>query len=84
MNDEKITDLVIRISSELASLNANMKSTLDKLANHELRLMELEKSKGGGLKDDVVQWLVKGLVISLSIIAALAGAGAALKPILGI
>ena len=35
MNEEKITDLVIKITSELASLNANMKSVLDKLTSHE-------------------------------------------------
>ena len=42
MNEEKITDLVIKITSELASLNANMKSVLDKLTSHEQRITALE------------------------------------------
>ena len=83
MSEEKFTDLVIRITSELASLNSNMKSTLERLANHETRLMELEKNKGGSFKDEVIQWLIKGLMIALGIIATSAGAGAVLKPILG-
>lgn len=35
MNDDKMTELIIKITSELASLNANMKSVLDKLSSHE-------------------------------------------------
>lgn len=42
MTDEKMTELVIRITSELASLNANMKQVLDKLSSHEQRISALE------------------------------------------
>ncbi len=35
MNDEKITEFFIKLTGELSSLNANMKSVLEKLTNHE-------------------------------------------------
>ena len=83
MNEEKITDLVIKITSELASLNANMKSVLDKLTSHEQRITALEQNKVG-MKDSVLQWLVKGLIASLMIIGSLTGASALIKGVLGL
>ena len=83
MNEEKITDLVIKITSELASLNANMKSDLDKLTSHEQRITALEQNKIG-MKDTVIQWLVKGLIASVMIIGSLTGASALIKGVLGI
>lgn len=83
MNEEKITDLVIKITSELASLNANMKSVLDKLTSHEQRITALEQNKVG-MKDTVIQWLVKGLIASLMIIGSLTGASALIKGVLGL
>jgi len=83
MNEEKITDLVIKITSELASLNANMKSVLDKLTSHEQRITALEQNKIG-MKDTVIQWLVKGLIASVMIIGSLTGASALIKGVLGI
>lgn len=76
MNEDRITDLVIKISTELASLNANMTSVLSQLGRHEQRLTELEKSeKNTSLKDDVVRLLVKALIISVITVGSLAGAG---------
>lgn len=83
MNEEKITDLVIKITSELASLNANMKSVLDKLTSHEQRITALEQNKVG-MKDTVIQWLVKGIIASLMIIGSLTGASALIKGVLGL
>lgn len=83
MNEDKITDLVIKITSELASLNANMKSVLDKLTSHEQRITALEQNKVG-MKDTVIQWLVKGLIASLMIIGSLTGASALIKGVLGL
>lgn len=45
MNDDKMTDLIIKITSELSCLNANMKSVLDKLTSHEQRISALEQNK---------------------------------------
>lgn len=74
MQDSKLTDLIIKISTELAALNANMTNVLSTLAKHEIRLTDLEKNKCS-LKETTIQWLVRGLVVSILTIASLAGAG---------
>lgn len=78
MNGEKMTELVIKITSELAALNTNMKTVLDRLTSHEQRITALEQGKGT-IKDTIIQWLVKGLVASIFVIGSLGGAGAMLK-----
>lgn len=83
MNDEKITELMFKFTSELSALNANMKSVLDKLTNHEARLSKLEDNKSS-LKDTTINWLVKGLIASIAVIGSLTGAGTLLKAIFGI
>ena len=87
MNEEKITEFFLKLTTELASLNTNMKSVLDRLTNHENRLLELElKEKENQAKNSLVQqlipFLVKGLLICLGIIGTLTGSGALLKNIL--
>lgn len=82
MDDNQVTELIIKITSELASLNANMKSVLDKLTSHEQRISALEQGKIG-MKDTVIQWLVKGLIASLMIIGSLTGAAGLIKQVLG-
>lgn len=81
MNDDKMTDLIIKITSELSSLNANMKSVLDKLTSHEQRISALEQNKIG-MKDTIIQWLVKGLIASIMIIGSLTGASALIKEVI--
>ena len=83
MTDSKMTDLVIKITSELASLNANMKTVLDKLTGHEQRISALEQGKVG-LKDNIVKWLVIALIGSIGIIATLTGSAAIIKAMLGV
>lgn len=81
MTEEKLTDIVIQITSSLSELNANMKLTLDKLTDHERRIDDLEKQKLG-IKDSVIQWLVKGLVVALLTIGSLTGASALIQKVL--
>ena len=83
MTEDKLEDLVIKITSELASLNANMKSVLDKLTSHEQRISALEQGKAS-LKDTMVQWLIKGLIASIMIIGSLTGASALIQKVLGL
>lgn len=83
MTDEKMTELIINITSELAALNANMKSVLDKLTSHEQRISALEQGRLS-LKDTTVQWLVKGLIASIMIIGSLTGASALIQKVLGL
>lgn len=81
MTEEKLTDIVIQITSSLSELNANMKLTLDKLTDHERRIDDLERQKMG-IKDSVIQWLVKGLVVALLTIGSLTGASALIQKVL--
>lgn len=83
MTDTKMTELIIKITSELAALNTNMKCTLDKLADHEKRLDDLEKGKGISLKDSVIALSVKGLVIAIISLGSVVGAGTLIGKILG-
>lgn len=83
MTEDKLEDLVIKITSELASLNANMKSVLDKLTSHEQRISALEQNKVG-LKDTVIMWLVKGLIASIMIIGSLTGAASLIQKVWGL
>lgn len=83
MNEEKLTELIIRITSELSSLNTNMKSVLDKLSTHEQRITALEQGKSS-IKDTIIQWLVKGVVASIMVIGSLTGAASLIKGVLGL
>ena len=81
MDDGKMTEFLIKLNAELAALNANMKNVLDKLTQHEQRLMDLERGKGQGLKDAAIMWLVKGLVAATLTIGSLTGAAGLIKGI---
>lgn len=83
MNEEKTTELIIKISSELASLNTNMRTVLEKLTNHEGRITNLEQNKTG-IKDDIVKWLTIALIGTISIIATLTGSAGLIKALVGL
>ena len=84
MNQDTFTDLAIKITAELSALNANMKNVLDKLADHEKRIDDLEKGKNFSFKDNLIQLLVKGLVASIFVIGSITGASAMIKHVLGL
>lgn len=81
MNDTDHLDIWVKISTQIGELNGFIKTALDKLADHEKRLDDLEKGKGAAFKDDVVKWLVRGLVASIFVIGTLTGAGTILQKI---
>ena len=88
MTEEKITDIVLQITSSLAELNANMRNVLDKLTNHESRLTRIEstrttekKESGDGWKNELLMLLARAVVIGGVAIAGLAGAGGILSQI---
>ena len=92
LENDKLTELIITIRSELAVLNAQSKATLDSIskalesiANHETRLTKLEvkESNGNGLKSDILALAVKGLVISICALGTLAGAGTIIAKAIG-
>ena len=88
MTDEKLTEIFLKISTELGSLNANMRSVLEKLTQHETRITELEQAKEKNPKEEyraeIIQLLVKAVIISICTVASLAGAGSLIGKIFGL
>ena len=80
MTDEKIYGLFEKYMDKLSDMIAELKTIT---SNHETRLAVLETEKKNGFKDQLIMWLVKGLLIALGVIATSAGAASVLKPILG-
>lgn len=90
LENEKLTELILKISSELAVLNAQSKQQLDSIskaldtiANHENRLTKLETTDKAGLKTTVIEWAVKGLVVAVIALGSIGGAGAVIAKFLG-
>ena len=83
MNDDKITELFIRLNSELASLNTNMKTVLDRLTNHEQRLTNLETKKETDWKTQLLMLLAKSIMIGAVSIGSLVGAGSIISKLIG-
>ena len=87
MNQDKFIDLTIKITEELSSLNENMKNVLDRLADHEKRIDDLERGCGKttiyDIKDTIIMWLVKGTVVAFITIGSLTGASALIQKVLG-
>ena len=87
MNQDTFIDLTIKITAELSALNANMKNVLDKLADQERRIDDLERGCGKttihDIKDTIIMWLVKGTVVAFITIGSLTGASALIQKVLG-
>ena len=84
INDTDHLEIWVKISTQIGELNGFIKTALDKLADHEKRIDDLEKSKNYSFKDNLIQWLVKGLVASIFVIGSITGASAMIKHVLGI
>lgn len=54
MSDNDHLDIWVKISTQIGELNGFIKTALDKLADHEKRLDDLEKGKGNSLKDTII------------------------------
>lgn len=93
MSEDKITELVMKVTGELAALNANMRSVLDTLANHAERIRKLElhpsnavsigKCGEGDFKTELLRLLAKATVIGLCVIATLTGASGLISKVVG-
>lgn len=90
IENDRLTELILKISTELAVLNAQSKQqlesiskALDTIANHENRLTKLETTDKTGLKTTVIEWAVKGLVVAVIALGSLGGAGAVIAKLLG-
>ena len=83
-NDTDHLEIWVKISAQIGELNGFIKTALDKLADHEKRIDELEKGKNDSFKDNLIQLLVKGLVASIFVIGSITGASAMIKHVLGL
>ena len=82
MTKGTIDEILLKFTAEISSLNANMRSVLDKLTSYERRISTLEQNKTS-LKDDIVKWLIRALICSLAITASLTGASSIIAKIFG-
>lgn len=83
-NDTDHLEIWVKISAQIGELNGFIKTALDKLADHEKRIDDLEKGKNFSFKDNLIQLLVKGLVASIFVIGSITGASAMIKHVLGL
>lgn len=77
----------IKISEQIGQLNGFIKNALEKIADHEKRIYDLEKGNGKttihDIKDIIIMWLVKGTVVAFITIGSLTGASALIQKVLG-
>ena len=84
MSDTDHLDIWVKISTQIGELNGLIKTALDKIADHEKRLDNLEKGKSASWKDDLLKWLVRGIVASILVIGSLTGAAGLIKSVFGL
>lgn len=97
MNEEKITEFFIDISTKLGSIQQNLKDLSETILKHESRLTLLEQNfqkhlldvanNGGGnssFKNDIIKLLSKCVLVGSVTVASLSGAGGILKMIFGL
>lgn len=87
MMDIDHLDIWVKISQQIGELNGFIKTALDKLADHEKRLDDLEKSKDAkedNWKNQLLMLLAKAAVIGGVAIASLVGAGGILSKVMGV
>lgn len=77
-------EIWVKISQQIGELTSSINACLDKISNHEQRIVSLEKERTGSIKTSIVEWLVKGIVASIFVIGTLTGAGGLLKGIFGL
>lgn len=92
MENDKILDLLIELKTIVAGISTQLESTKDTLQktneilmNHEHRITQVEgKTKDAekdSLKDQLLQWLAKGLLAAVITIGSLTGAAGLIKEI---
>lgn len=79
-------DIWVKISQQIGELNGFIKTALEKIADHEKRLDDLERREGKtsihDIKDTIIMWLVKGVVVAFITIGSLTGASALIQKVL--
>ena len=88
ITNDKVLDALIEIKTQVAEIAANQKNFQTIIANHESRLCAIErddrstmKSKDEDFKTELLKLLAKCMLIGLTAICSLAGAGGILSKI---
>lgn len=85
MNDEKVSDMFIKLMDEI---HQNTSALKDMLANHEARITVLErtdeKKVGGEWKNQLIMLLAKACVIGLVTVGSLTGASKLIQTVLSV
>ena len=84
MNDDKVTDMFIKLMDEI---HQNTSALKDMIANHEARISVLEKSddkKEDGWKNTLLLLLAKACVIGLVTVGSLTGATKLIQAVLNV
>ena len=97
MNEEKITEYFIDISTKLGSIQQNLSDLSETILKHESRLTLLEQNfhkhllevannsnTPSSFKNEIIKLLCKGILVGSVTIASLSGAGGILKMIFGL
>ena len=97
MNEEKITEYFIDISTKLGSIQQNLSDLSETILKHESRLTLLEQNfhkhllevannsnTPSSFKNEIIKLLCKGVLVGSVTIASLSGAGGILKMIFGL
>ena len=97
MNEEKITEYFIDISTKLGSIQQNLSDLSETILKHESRLTLLEQNfhkhlldvannsnTPSSFKNEIIKLLCKGILVGSVTIASLSGAGGVLKMIFGL
>ena len=90
ITNDKVLDALIEIKTQVAEIAADQKNFQAIITNHESRICAIEhderhavKNKDDDFKTELLKLLAKCLMIGLTAICSLAGAGGLLAKILG-
>lgn len=83
MDEDKITEFVIRIETKLSSIETKVDGIIDQLKDHSQRIQRLEQSCGSSLKSNLLEFALKAIIGLVAVIAALSGAGGIMSKIFG-
>lgn len=90
MTHERLEELLIEISKQIATINTNLTNSLTRIEEHEHRISDLENSRLAcnknrlDIKTKLLDYLMRILFISSITIASLVGAAPIISKILGI
>lgn len=84
MTNDQIETLILKISNELAALNANLTNIVNIVNRHETQLANLKDNTENSFKNNIIQLLVKGTIISLMSFGTLCGAGKLIAGFIGL